>query len=330
MSYSRAIASDREYINNYFDLLEETLRANNIYNKSTNIFNFDESGFPLSPKSLKVVSQKGTKHPIYLTSDCRSQVTVLACTSASGFCLQPFVIFDHKTLNPEFTVGEVPDTIYGLSSKGWIDKELFSNWFFHHFLLYTPPSRPLLLLMDCHSSHYCPEVIRAAAANKVILFVLPPNTTHLTQPLDKGPFSALKVACRQKCHDFLCQNPGKTISRYDFSKLFSSAWFSAMTMTNIIGGFKVTGICPFNREVFQLPGERFSSFEQQTLEEQTGLAYIPLYTPRKLCTGEPHVLLSPDQSWTQAMCKPISTISKFLSTPMALNDLDRKKFLEEF
>ena len=109
------------------------------------------------------------------------------------------------------------------------------------------------------------------------LFILDPNTTHLTQLLDKGAFSALKVAWRQKCHDFLCQNPGKTISRYDFSKLFSSAWFSAMTMTNIISGFKVTGICPFNREVLQLPGERFSSFEQQTLEEQTGLAHIPLY-----------------------------------------------------
>ena len=133
MSYSRTVVSDREYINNYFDLLEETLQANNIHNKSTNIFNFDESGYPLSLKSLKVVSQKGAKHPNYLTSDCRSQVTVLACTLASGFCLLPFVIFDCKMLNPEFTVGKAPDTIYGLSSKGWIDKELFSELFFHHF-----------------------------------------------------------------------------------------------------------------------------------------------------------------------------------------------------
>ena len=97
--------------------------------------------------------------------------------------------------------------------------------------------------MDGHSSHYCPEVMRE---NKVILFVLPPNTTHLTQPLDKGALSALKVAWRQKCHVTFGHNPGKTISRYDFSKLFSSAWFSAMTMTNIISGFKVTGIYPFN------------------------------------------------------------------------------------
>ena len=72
--------------------------------------------------------------------------------------------------------------------------ELFNEWFFHRFLLHAPPSRPLSLLMDGYSSHYFPEVIRDAAAQKVIIFVLPPNTTRCTQPLDKRKFSALKVA----------------------------------------------------------------------------------------------------------------------------------------
>ena len=47
--------------------------------------------------------------------------------------------------------------------------------------------------MDGHSSHYCPEVIREAATQKVVIFVLPLNTTHCTQPLNKGTFSALKA-----------------------------------------------------------------------------------------------------------------------------------------
>ena len=49
--------------------------------------------------------------------DCKSQLTVLACTSVSWFSLPPFVMFDHKTLNSEFAVGELPSTLYGLSSK---------------------------------------------------------------------------------------------------------------------------------------------------------------------------------------------------------------------
>ena len=328
LSYSRAVSSDRESLNNYFDLLEETLHANNIFNKATNIFNVDESGFPLNPKSLKVFSHKGAKNPSYLTSDCKSQVTVLVCTSAAGYALPPFIIFDRKTLNPELTTGEVPGSIYGLSSKGWIDMELFNEWFFRHFLLYAPPSRPLLLLMDGHSSHYCPEVIREAAAQKVVIFVLPPNTTHCTQPLDKGTFSALKVAWRQKCHDFICSNPGKTVSRYDFSKLFSSAWYEAMTMVNITSGFKVTGVCPFDRNAFKLPGETFTSFRPQTLQEETGLAYIPMYSPRRFTT-KPCMQVSPDPPVQNSTCglpllKPVSSISKYLNTPMAPSAIIKK------
>ena len=102
------------------------------------------------------------------------------------------VIFNRKTLKPEFTYGEVPGTIYGLSKNGWIDKELFELWFTQHFLPNAPPVRPLLLIMDGHCSHYQPSVVRFAAAEQVVLFYLPPNTTHLTQPLDKGCFGPLK------------------------------------------------------------------------------------------------------------------------------------------
>ena len=133
------------------------------------------------------------------------------------------VIFDRKTLKPELTYGEVPGTMYGLSKNGWIDSELFELWFTHHFLPNVPPLRPLLLIMDGHSTHYQPSVVRLAAAEKVILFCLPPNTTHLTQPLDKGCFSPLKTAWRQQYQQFLSDNASKVITRYEFSCLFSKA-----------------------------------------------------------------------------------------------------------
>ena len=34
--------------------------------------------------------------------------------------------------------------------------------------------------------HYCPDTIRSAAKEQIIVFALPPNMTHLMQPLDKG------------------------------------------------------------------------------------------------------------------------------------------------
>jgi len=53
------------------------------------------------------------------------------------------------------------------------------------FLHYAPSTRPLLLLMDGHYSHYCPCAIHGASEHQIVLFALPPNTAHLTQPLDK-------------------------------------------------------------------------------------------------------------------------------------------------
>lgn len=109
--------------------------------------------------------------------------------------LQLMVIFDRKALKPDMTVGEVPGTFYGLSESGWMDSELFEEWFKHHFLRYAPPIRPLILLLDGHSSHYQPNFIRTALAEKVIIFCLPPHSTHILQPLDNGVFGSLKKQC---------------------------------------------------------------------------------------------------------------------------------------
>ena len=65
--------------------------------------------------------------------------------------------------------------------------------------------------MDGHSSHYCPEMIRAAAAEGVVLFTLPPHMTHLCQPLEKGPFGPLKLEWRKTVHQFFASNPGRTV-----------------------------------------------------------------------------------------------------------------------
>ena len=281
-SYARAMATDREVIDRYFDMLEDCLRSNGLLNKAAVIFNCDETGLPLDPKSHKVVDRVGCKNPSYITSGSKSQITVLACTCAAGYPIPPMVIFDRMTLNDSMTKGEVPGSIYGLSRNGWITRKIFCEWF-QHFLNSIPSVRPVLLLLDGHSAHYCPETIRMAAKEKVILCALPPHTTHLTQPLDIGCFAPLKVAWREICHSFCASNPGRTVSRYDFCEVFAKAWYKSFTMPNIINSFKATGVCPLNRMAISLPDDEddFSSFKPSSLTEKTGLAYIPLYSPAR-------------------------------------------------
>ena len=240
----------------------------------------DESGMPLDPCSLKVITQKGVKHSASITTGDKAQITTLACCSAAGYVIPPLVAFDRKKLKPETTVGEVSGTLYELSSNGWMDTELFELWFVHHFLAHGPSCRPILLMMDGHSTHFQPSVVRMAAKEEVIPFCLPPHSTHLTQPLDKGCFGPLKSAWKEVCHGFLTKNPGKVVTRYEFSALFGKAWTRSMNMTNVIAGFLTTGIFPFNRNALSVSGsETPSKFNPKSLCEGTKLKFIPVYSP---------------------------------------------------
>ena len=74
-------------------------------------------------------------------------------------------------MNPKLTVCEVPDTLHGLSANWWIDRGLFSDWFFNHFLVYAQ-LYPLLVILDGHFSHYCPDIIQAASEQQIMIFAV--------------------------------------------------------------------------------------------------------------------------------------------------------------
>ena len=129
---------------------------------------------------------------------------------------------------------------------------------------------PLLLLVDGHSSHYCRDTTKLAAEG-VIVFTIPPHSSHIIQPLDKGLYGQLKVAWKQIYHYYLIENPGISIGKHNFSRLLSKAWLSPK---NAIPCFKATGIYPPNRNVIKLVKDA------PTLSGKHGIAFIPLYTPQ--------------------------------------------------
>ena len=92
--------------------------------------------------------------------------------------------------------------------------------------------------------------------------------------MDKGCFGPLKEAWKHVCHEFLTANPGKIITRYEFSQLFSEAWMGSMTIPNVIAGFRVTGIYPLDREAVLGLISNITA-----LSEETGLSFIPLISP---------------------------------------------------
>ena len=196
---------------------------------------------PLDPAALKVVAPCGVQHSQVVCAGNKAQVTVVAYCNAAGYTMPPMLIFDRKTLKPEMGTGEVPGTMYGLSSSGWVDGDLFELWFTHHFLPYAPPTRPLLLLLDGHSSHYLPNVVKKAAEEQVILFCLPPHTTHLTQPLDKGPFGPLKMYWQEECQKLSsggAPTPAGTsvFTKHNWDMGMGYLWFNGWGIYHLMGG----------------------------------------------------------------------------------------------
>ena len=286
LSKSRALATDPKVIDRYFDILEETLNQNDLYDKPYQIYNVDETGMPLDPNPMKIVCKRGEKNPSIVTTGKKEQVTVVGCVNAGGVFIPPMIIWNTKQLRAEQTIDEVPGSFYGLSTKGWMDQGLFYLWFTKHFLRYAVPTRPIILLLDGHSSHYSPETIRLAAKHKVILFTFPPNTTHLTQPLDKGIFGPLKIHWRQECQKYIQENPYKIINRFSFGSIFHKAWMKSMISSNITKAFRIVGVYPFNREALKVP---ISSSPTKKFADKSKL-YIPLCSPT--VTHQPHVCTS--------------------------------------
>ena len=238
-------------INHYFDLLKEVLDEYKLMNCPGQIYNVDETGLAYEHRPQKLVTLKGQQKVRCRTANNKSQITVVACVNAIGQAIPPYVIYDAKTLNPGWMQGGVPGTAYTRSPSGWIDTELFHLWMKDHFLQYAVSRRPLLLILDGHSTHYQPATVQYAKDNGVVMLCLPPHSSHVSQPLDVSVFSPLKKHWNDAIHKFLSQNPGRVVTKYSFSPLLKEAWDKTMTAKNICSGFRCSGIYPFIRDKVQ-------------------------------------------------------------------------------
>ena len=168
----------------YLGLLKEVLDEFDLLSTPAQIYNVDESGVPLDFKTPNIVAPIGAKKVRYRQSGRKGQVTIVACANTVGQAMPPMIIYDAKKLNHAWTANEVPGSTYGTSDNGWINTDLFEGWFVEHFLVHAVSDHPLLLLLDGHSTHYQPDVIRLAKEHEFVMLCLPPHTSHESQPLD--------------------------------------------------------------------------------------------------------------------------------------------------
>ena len=75
------------------------------------------------------------------------------------------------------------------------------------------PRRPLLLLLDGHSSQFNLDAVTMARENDAIIYTRVPHTTHEMQPLDAEVFGPLKSTWQEACHNYVQSHPGRIITK---------------------------------------------------------------------------------------------------------------------
>ena len=177
-------------------------------------YNCDETGFPMCPKTGKILCAKDAKNPYTITSSDKSQITVMACLSAGGNFMEPMIVFPQERFNFNPLAG-FRNACIGRSSNGWMDSELFLEWLglFSKHLDDLQVKRPVLLFCDGHKTHLTEDASLFCRANDIILYCLLENSSHLMQPCDLRFFSSLKANWKTAVMDFQDQNIGEVVTK---------------------------------------------------------------------------------------------------------------------
>lgn len=257
LEFARKKATDPFVIQNYFDLLEQTLIDLGLHDKPQQIYNIDETNFCLDPSKSKVVGQKNVPSARITSGPGRENITVLMGGNANGDKLPPLVVFKGKNIWEQWIPPEnqiFPNMGFVSSENGWMETELFCNYFNKNFLRNCVPQRPILLIFDGHSTHLDIKLIESAVANDVTILKLPPHSSHLLQPMDLAVFRSLKCAWDAKLVKWQRNHIGQKLPKKEFSILISEIWTDCKE-ENLKSGFQKAGIFPFNRHV--IPEDKF-------------------------------------------------------------------------
>jgi hypothetical protein len=246
LSLSRAKSASKENIDKYFQELNSILTEHDLKQSPQRIFNIDESGFSTEHKPPKIVCGNLTK-PQAVTSARTKTVTVIGAANALGNHIPPFYIFPGKRWCDELLEGAAPGSHGGMTESGFVNRDLFERYLKGHFTnhagLVKGTDKPTtLILYDGHKSHVSMTLTDWAKEHSVVLFVLPPHSSHLTQPLDIGVFGPMKHHYNNECKAYMHANPGVSITRYEVAWLIARPYGRAFSQDNITSAFRKAGI----------------------------------------------------------------------------------------
>ena len=179
---------------NYIENLKELVK--NL--SAENIWNLDETNLTDDPGKRRVICRRGIKYPKKACNFSKSSTSLMMCGSAAGELLPPFVLYKATKIWDTWTEGGPKCFCFQSTKSGWFDSLAFNNWFES---LMLPKLKKLfgkkVLITNNVSTHLNVTIFQKCREENILFVCLPPNSTHLTQPLDVAIFRPIKIARRK-------------------------------------------------------------------------------------------------------------------------------------
>ncbi len=234
---------NQEIVQKFFNNLESVIRDIS----PQNIMNYDESAFQNDPGKEHVLVRRGMKYPAVLRESSKVSVSVMACGTASGILLPPYVVYKSSCMWSTWLLDGLHRSRYNTKS-GWFDLITFEDWFFKVALRYLRRlSGKKLIIGDNLGSHLSFRVIKACERHNISFVLLPPNSTHILQLLDVAVFHPLKLAWRAVLVKWQTAEKS-TEFKENVPRLIRETLESVGShgTQNMISGFRACGIYPFD------------------------------------------------------------------------------------
>jgi hypothetical protein len=255
------------------------------------IYNMDETGFAQNSKSKKVIAIHGSKNVWSKSVEASFHLTIVACVGADGFVVPPLFVLPGQRVNRDIlNECSIDGSTVSVAPKGFMNGRLFLSWL-EHFERSIPVSviRPVVLVYDGYSSHYNDEIVWKAIELKIILVLLPANSTHLIQPLDIAVFKPFKTILKRQMDSFMIENSVTSFSKKEAIQIASRSWMEGVVekKSNIVAGFKAGGIWPISFPTMQ---SRWNLFHDGGIDSKK-IEVEPWITAREVVRSE--ILLLP-------------------------------------
>jgi hypothetical protein len=205
----------------------------------------------------------------------KSNILVMFCGNAAGCIIPPYVVYKSENLWSTWTENGPHGTRYNRTKHGWLDSVTFEEWFTAHLLpILKKQTGKKVLIGDNLSSHISQNVLKLCQVNNIVFVCLPPNSSHLTQPLDVAYFRPLKSKWKTVLTLWKESPSGKkstTLPKGRFPPLLKKVLelIKDTSSETLISGFAKCGIYPCNKEplINRLPLQDRSSVDLCLISE---------------------------------------------------------------